>query len=54
MKLIKIFFKLIKYALIFLVIKFMIQQAVLDNNNSTNIQNLIEKIQNTINIDNPK
>ena len=54
MKLIKIFFKLIKYTLIFLVIKFMIQQAVLDNNNSTNIQNLIEKIQNTINIDNLK
>ena len=54
MKLIKIFFKLIKYALIFLVIKFMIQQAAFNNNNSINIQNLIEKIQNTINIDNLK
>ncbi len=54
MKFIKTFFKLIKYVLIFLAIKFIIQQTVLDNNNLINIQNLIDKIQNTINIDNPK
>lgn len=44
---IKGFFKLIKYILIFIVIKYMIEQVDISDNNF--IENIIDKIEHTIN-----